>query len=195
MYESSYREPPPYERAYHLSYQSSYILVLVPLFAYEKSFGRYENIRKSVSYHGLVSSGLQCTRRRRHNLQFVQITDRSVHFRPNCQRWSLTFNSMLQEQFWPEVKRLGIKEKAIYMQDGAPPYWSRAVRDWLYRKFQGIRWIGREEPVHWPPCSPDLTHCDFFLWGFIKSKSYGTCPRRLQTSMVIGQWWTTRRKA
>ena len=48
MYESSYREPPPYERAYHLSYQSSYILVLVPLVAYEKSFGRYENVGKSI---------------------------------------------------------------------------------------------------------------------------------------------------
>ena len=48
MYESSYREPPPYERAYHLSYQSSYILVLVPSFAYEKSFGRYENVGKSI---------------------------------------------------------------------------------------------------------------------------------------------------
>ena len=24
----------------------------------------------------------------------------------------------------------------------------------------------------WPPRSPDLTPCDFFLWGFIKSKVY-----------------------
>lgn len=24
----------------------------------------------------------------------------------------------------------------------------------------------------WPPRSPDLTHCDFFLWGFIKNTVY-----------------------
>ena len=42
----------------------------------------------------------------------------------------VTFQFNVQEQFWPEVKRLGIKEKAIYMQGGAPaapPYWSRRV--------------------------------------------------------------------
>lgn len=30
--------------------------------------------------------------------------------------------------------------------------------------------------VRWPPRSPDLTTCDFFLWGFIKSKVYETSP-------------------
>ena len=59
MYESSYREPRPYERAYHLSYQSSYILVLLPLFAYEKSFAD-ENVRKLIFVSWLVSRGLQC---------------------------------------------------------------------------------------------------------------------------------------
>ena len=27
-------------------------------------------------------------------------------------------------------------------------------------------------PHHWPPRSPDLTVCDFFLWGFIKDIVY-----------------------
>ena len=35
------------------------------------------------------------------------------------------------------------------------------------------RWIGRfgQDDVtlmHWPPRSPDLTSCNFFLWGFVK---------------------------
>jgi len=39
------------------------------------------------------------------------------------------------------------------------------------------RWIGRTGPkdlaLHsWPPRSPDLTPCDFFLWGYIKERVY-----------------------
>ena len=39
------------------------------------------------------------------------------------------------------------------------------------------RWIGRAEkgdnhPLPWPPRSPDLTPCDFFLWGFVKDSVY-----------------------
>ena len=26
--------------------------------------------------------------------------------------------------------------------------------------------------LHWSPRSPDLTPCDFFLWGYIKSMAY-----------------------
>ncbi|KAJ4438522.1 hypothetical protein ANN_14467 [Periplaneta americana] len=50
------------------------------------------------------------------------------------------------------------------------------IRDWL----NGIvhdRWIGRKGPndracFAWPPRSPDLTQCDFYLWGFIKDRVY-----------------------
>ena len=53
------------------------------------------------------------------------------------------------------------------MQDGAPPHWSTIiVRDWLNEKLPN-RWIGRGTDTDlnpkWPPRSPDLTLCDFFL--------------------------------
>ncbi|KAJ4439663.1 hypothetical protein ANN_07791 [Periplaneta americana] len=32
-------------------------------------------------------------------------------------------------------------------------------------------WMGRAY-LQWPPRSPDLTPCDFFLWGFIKDQVY-----------------------
>ena len=61
------------------------------------------------------------------------------------------------------------------MQDGAPPHWSRKVRDWLNNFFPG-RWIGRggvnDLNTAWPPRSPDLTPMDYFLWGYIKNKIY-----------------------
>jgi len=39
------------------------------------------------------------------------------------------------------------------------------------------RWIGRAAKgdnhfLPWPPPSPDLTPCDFFLWGFVKDSVY-----------------------
>ena len=39
------------------------------------------------------------------------------------------------------------------------------------------RWIGRAAKgdnhlLPWPPSSPDLTTCDFFLWGFVKDSVY-----------------------
>jgi len=30
-----------------------------------------------------------------------------------------------------------------------------------------------------PPCSPDITALDFFLWGYLKSKAYRRCPVNL----------------
>ena len=35
--------------------------------------------------------------------------------------------------------------------------------------------MGRGSPtMPWPPRSPDITPCDFFLWGFMKSIVYST---------------------
>ena len=34
--------------------------------------------------------------------------------------------------------------------------------------------------IGWPPCLPDLTTCDFFLWGYLKTKVYEQCPLTLE---------------
>jgi len=31
--------------------------------------------------------------------------------------------------------------------------------------------------IRWPPRSPDLTSCDFFLWNYIKNIVYKTLPK------------------
>jgi hypothetical protein len=36
--------------------------------------------------------------------------------------------------------------------------------------------MGREGPIPWPPRSPDLTPCDYILWGYVKQKLYLTRP-------------------
>ncbi|KAG8290128.1 hypothetical protein J6590_089543 [Homalodisca vitripennis] len=55
----------------------------------------------------------------------------------------------------------------MFQQDGAPPHWHNNVRQLLNNTLPH-RWIGRTGPrdnaLHsWPPRSPDLTPCDFFL--------------------------------
>ncbi|EFA08485.1 Transposable element Tc3 transposase-like Protein [Tribolium castaneum] len=70
---------------------------------------------------------------------------------------------------------LNIIGQLIFMHDGAPPHFARRVRRHLDRH-PPERWIGRGGPLHWPARSPDLTPCDFFLWGVIKEKVYKTAP-------------------
>ena len=57
-----------------------------------------------------------------------------------------------------------------------PPHWHKLVRYWL-NDVVTDRWIGSHGPddrayLQWPPRSPDLTPCNFFLWGFVKDKVY-----------------------
>ena len=59
---------------------------------------------------------------------------------------------------------------------GAPPHWSLRVRQFLNTTLPD-RWIGWSERddrilMPWPPRSPDLTPCDFFLCGFVKGLVY-----------------------
>ena len=90
---------------------------------------------------------------------------------------------MLQTDFWPAFAALPNKDQFVFMQDGAPPHWSRAVRDWLNEKLPN-RWIGRgadtDLNIKWPPRSPDLTPCDFFLLGYLKSKLYVNQPNNIE---------------
>jgi hypothetical protein len=72
----------------------------------------------------------------------------------------------------------GIINYLSLMQDGAPPHFALDVRDWLDRHFPG-RWLGRRGPHERPARSPDLTPCDFFLWGWPKEEVYRTKPTTL----------------
>lgn len=64
----------------------------------------------------------------------------------------------------------------ILVQDGAPPHWHHEVRNYLDEQLPH-RWIGRATDdnvtlMRWPPRSPDLTPCDFFLWGYVKDQVF-----------------------
>ena len=65
------------------------------------------------------------------------------------------------------------------MQDRASPHFSCFVTDVLNERFLDA-WIGRGEPIPWPPRSPDLSPLDFFLWGYIKNIVYAEKIRNNQ---------------
>ena len=66
-----------------------------------------------------------------------------------------------------------------WAQDGAPAHRLIEVRDRLNRVF-GNNWvIGLGQDVEWPPRSPDLTPCDFFLWVYLKDKVFSTSPQNI----------------
>ena len=62
----------------------------------------------------------------------------------------------------------------IFHQDGAPPHWQLLVHH-PNEKFPNS-WVGRDGPILWPVRSPDLSPCDFFLWGLLKSRLYVSKP-------------------
>lgn len=45
--------------------------------------------------------------------------------------------------------------------------------------FAPDRIIALGHPTEWPPRSPDLTPCDYFLWGYLKTKVYRTPPANI----------------
>lgn len=71
------------------------------------------------------------------------------------------------------IDSLGNNGNLYYQHDGAPPHYTISVRNWLDNNFPE-RWIGRGGPIHWASRSPDLNPCDYFLWGYLKHKVYGS---------------------
>ena len=69
-----------------------------------------------------------------------------------------------------------IKHNIYFMHDGCSVHFELNVRHQLNESYPN-RWIGRGSNfLAWPPRSPDLTPCDYFLWGYIKSKLYTAGP-------------------
>ena len=78
----------------------------------------------------------------------------------------------LQDEFGDRFNRLW------WAQDRAPAHRRINVRDRLNDAFNN-RVFALEHETKWPPRSPDLTICDFFLWGYIKNKVFTTPPRNI----------------
>jgi hypothetical protein len=87
---------------------------------------------------------------------------------------------MVNNLFIPELQRRGIDRQLLwFQQDGATAHTARPSMTVLRRLFP-YRLISRFGDVPWPPRSPDLSICDFFLWGYLKSRVYEVKPRTIE---------------
>ena len=65
-----------------------------------------------------------------------------------------------------------------FQQDGATAHTARDTMQLLREHFPE-RLISLRGDHPWPARSPDLTPCDFFLWGYLKSIVYNDRPQTL----------------
>ena len=88
---------------------------------------------------------------------------------------------MLDDRILPSIREAcgNMRRDIWFMQDGAPAHRGLNVRHKLHEVF-GYRVLGLGFRQEWPPRSPDLTPCDFFLWGRIKNQEYSSPPATLE---------------
>jgi hypothetical protein len=91
--------------------------------------------------------------------------------------------AMMLDSFHPQLRRRRRSLHAQwFQQDGARPHATPEVLEFLHSKFQQ-RIVSNRFPQQfqcgfsWPPCSPDLNPCDYFLWGYLKDKVFSSALR------------------
>ena len=92
---------------------------------------------------------------------------------------SQRYINMINNFFIPELQRRQLNfENLWYQQDGATAHTARTsiavLRHWFPNRL-----ISRFGDISWPSRSPDLSSCDFFLWGWLKARVYEDKPRTL----------------
>lgn len=93
---------------------------------------------------------------------------------------SARYVNMFENFFKQELRRRGINRRDVwFQQDGTTAHTARASMNVVRAAFPN-REISRFGDVPWPPRSPDLSMCDFYLWGYLKSRLYEGKPSTLE---------------
>ncbi|XP_008189644.1 uncharacterized protein LOC100569743 [Acyrthosiphon pisum] len=77
-----------------------------------------------------------------------------------------------------ELTKFPQNDNFWFQQDGPTSHTARVSINAIQQIF-GNRIISKNGDIHWPPRSPDSSICDFFLWGYLKSKVYARKPRNI----------------
>ncbi|GFW82231.1 transposable element Tcb2 transposase [Trichonephila clavipes] len=78
------------------------------------------------------------------------------------------YASLLRNKIIPDLQASQCLSRIIFMQDGAPPHIASCVTDVLKHHFTEELAISPQFRHLWPPRSPDLNPCEFWLWGHLK---------------------------
>jgi hypothetical protein len=68
------------------------------------------------------------------------------------------------------------KKRNCFQQDGATCHTSRQSLTRIHEAFTEERTVSKGL---WPPRSPDLSSCEFYLWGYLTGKVYENNPRTI----------------
>lgn len=94
------------------------------------------------------------------------------------------------QQFVAVLNTLGDLKTDWFMQDGARPHRTSDVFTFLEEYFEN-RVIAlhyrkaTSKGMDWPPCSPDLNPCDYFLWGHLKDAVHQQNPTTISELQQI----------
>jgi hypothetical protein len=83
------------------------------------------------------------------------------------------YANLLQDELPAPLENVPLQTRGqmYYQHDGAPPYFSQVVRQYLNHEFPN-QWIGCGGVQNWPPRSPHLNPLDYHVWGYLKAMVY-----------------------
>lgn len=88
--------------------------------------------------------------------------------------------AMLNDFLLPMLRQHNADLRSLwFQQDGATSHTARLSMQTVRRLFPG-KVISRNGDVTWPSRSPDLSACDYFLWGYLKHKVYEIRPHSIE---------------
>ncbi|GFW97384.1 uncharacterized protein TNCV_4990611 [Trichonephila clavipes] len=79
---------------------------------------------------------------------------------------------MLQAYVIPALQQRVCLQETIFLLNGDRPRNASSVQQLLRQTLTDVRMNIRSFPTAWPPRSPDLTPCEFWLWNFLKDNVY-----------------------
>lgn len=94
------------------------------------------------------------------------------------------YTEMIQKYLMPELEARGAQNRIWFQQDGAPAHTSRQSMQTLKNLFPGRLISQKGGDINWPPRSPDLSSCDFYLWSRIKEYVFERNPQDLQSLKI-----------
>lgn len=78
---------------------------------------------------------------------------------------------MLENFFHPKIEDYKNTDVFWFQQNGAIAHTTRCSRADLQEMFPD-HVISLRENITWPPRSPKLSPCDYFLWGYLKAQVF-----------------------
>ena len=95
----------------------------------------------------------------------------------------LTYLNLINDEIVPQMMQIydfnlfgdELFEQLYWFQDGAGAHRRNIVTARLRELFEN-RVVALHQDVEWPARSPDLTPCDFFLWGYMKPRVFTSPP-------------------